>query len=51
VHALHEQNGRRRGRARRSLARPREDRMRHPHDEDFVAQASCNAANKKIPFR
>ena len=34
-----------------SLARPRQDRMRHPHDEGFVAQLSCELANKKIRFR
>ena len=36
---------------RRSLARPGQDRMRHPHDEDFVAQSTLPAANKKIRFR
>ena len=38
MHAVHQPDVGRRGCARRPLARPGQDRMRHPHDEDFIGQ-------------
>ena len=43
VHALYQPHLAGRGRARRPLARATEDRMRHPYDEDCVAQRGCRA--------
>jgi phosphoadenosine phosphosulfate reductase len=36
LHALHQPQRGGRGRPRRTLARPRQDRMRHPYDQNFV---------------
>ncbi len=51
LHALHQPDGGRRGCPGRPLARPGQDRMRHPHDEDFIGQRHCHTANKKMRFR
>ena len=51
LHALHQPRAPRRRRPRRALARQSQDRMRHSHDEDFVAQCRCPAANIEMRFR
>ena len=38
LHALHQPDLAGRGCPRRPMARPSQDRMRHPHDEDFIGQ-------------
>ena len=38
LHALHQPDLAGRGCACRPLARPSQDRMRHPHDQDFIGQ-------------
>ena len=51
MHALHQPHLARRRRARRPLARQSQDRMRHPHGQDFVAQGRCDAVNNEMRFR
>ncbi len=51
LHALHQPEFGGRRRARRPLARPSQDRMRHSHGEDFLAWRRCNGANNEMRFR
>ncbi len=50
LHALHQPELDRRRRARRPLARPGQDRMRHPYREDFVASRSFRIARLCRPW-
>ena len=51
VHALHQPDLAGRRGARRPLARQAQDGMRHPYDEDLVAQGRCAGANIEKLFR
>ena len=47
LHALHAENDGRRGRARRPLARPAQDGMRHPHDQRLPSTTTLPHAQQE----